>query len=115
MRISILAIISLLAFSTLSAQNTLDGQAKIVPEAEVERQSNFVNAERERLLGHFDKAIELYKKFTYDNPDVAAAWYGLARTYVSKTRPCQRAGSHRQSGGKRTRQRVVPDLFGRYL
>lgn len=68
----------------LSAQNTIGGQAITVPEAEVDRQSAFVNAERERLLGHHDKAIELYKKFTYDNPAVGAAWYGLARSYVAK-------------------------------
>ncbi len=88
MKFNLLAItfsfLSLFVAPSLCAQNTLGGQAKIVPEAEVERQSNFVNAERERLLGHFDKAIELYKKFTYDNPDVGAAWYGLARSYVSK-------------------------------
>jgi tetratricopeptide (TPR) repeat protein len=84
MRINILAIIPLFAFSSLAAQNTLDGQVKIVPEAEADRQSDFVNAERERLLGHYDKAIELYKKFTYDNPEVGAAWYGLARSYISK-------------------------------
>lgn len=87
MRISILAIISLLAFSNIRAQNTIGGQVKIVPEAEADRQSDFVNAERERLLGHYDKAIELYKKFTYDNPNVGAAWYGLARCYVSKNDP----------------------------
>lgn len=83
-------ILFLITFSfslSLSAQNTIGGQAITVPEKEVDRQSAFVNAERERLLGHFDKAIELYKKFTYDNPDVGAAWYGLARTYVSKDDP----------------------------
>ena len=77
----------LLSSGSLSAQNTLGGQAVIVPEKEVDRQSAFVNAERERLLGHYDKAIELYKKFTYDNPDISAAWFGLARTYVSKDDP----------------------------
>jgi len=87
MKISVLVIVTLFSFSTLCAQNTLDGQAKIVPEKEVERQSDFVNAERERLLGHHDKAIELYKKFTYDNPDIGAGWYGLARSYVSKNDP----------------------------
>ena len=63
-------------------QNTLDGQAKIVPEEEVDRQSAFIQAERERLLGHFEKAVDLYKKFLYDNGDNAAAWYGLARTFA---------------------------------
>lgn len=63
-----------------SAQNTIGGEAKIVPEAEVVRQSLFIDAERERLLGHYDKAVEIYKQFLYDNPGNAAAWYGLART-----------------------------------
>ncbi len=69
---------------SLSAQNTLIGKNVKVPEAEADRQSDFVNAERERLLGHYDKAVELYKKFTYDNADNGAAWYGLSRTYLAK-------------------------------
>lgn len=65
------------------AQNTIGGVVAKVPEAEVNRQSQFIDAERERLLGHFDKAVELYKQFLYDNADNGAAWYGLARTYTS--------------------------------
>jgi len=61
-------------------QNTIGGQAKIVPEAEVERQSLFVNAERERMLGKNEKATELFQKFLYDNPANDAAWYSLSRT-----------------------------------
>lgn len=89
MRITRFLIILFVSFSAsyLSAQNTLGGQAVTVPEKEADRQSAFVNAERERLLGHHDKAIELYRKFTYDNPDVGAAWYGMARSYVSKDDP----------------------------
>lgn len=77
----------LLAAAThrLPAQNTLQGRAQIVPEAEVEKQSLFVDAEKERLLGKTEKAIELYKKFLFDNPANDAAWYGLARTYYAQT------------------------------
>ncbi|TNE51973.1 MAG: tetratricopeptide repeat protein [Bacteroidetes bacterium] len=78
----LLLVIALTASASLTAQNTLDGQAKIVPEDEVNRQSAFIEAERERLLGHFEKAEVQYKKFLYDNGDNAAAWYGLARTYA---------------------------------
>lgn len=67
----------------LAGQNTIGGAAVKVPEAEVNRQSRFIDAERERLLGHFDKALEGYKQFLYENPDNGAAWYGLARTYTS--------------------------------
>jgi tetratricopeptide (TPR) repeat protein len=67
-----------------AAQNTLDGQAKIVPEAEVERQSAFVEAESARMLGKYAKAVELYKKFVYDAPRNDAAWYGLARAYTAQ-------------------------------
>jgi len=67
----------------LSAQNTIGGVKTTIPEAEVKRQSQFLVAERERLLNHNDKALELYKKFTYDNPNNDAGWYGLARTYTS--------------------------------
>ncbi|MDX1910628.1 MAG: tetratricopeptide repeat protein [Saprospiraceae bacterium] len=64
-------------------QNTIGGVKASVPEAEVKRQSQFLVAERERLLGHFDKALELYKKFTYDHPENDAGWYGLSRTHTS--------------------------------
>ncbi|MBK9337651.1 MAG: tetratricopeptide repeat protein [Lewinellaceae bacterium] len=70
----------LLATAQAYAQNTLDGQSKIVPEEAVTRQSIFIEAERERVLGHYEKAAGLYKKFLSDNADNAAAWYGLART-----------------------------------
>ncbi len=68
----------------MQAQNTIGGQAKIVPEAEADRQSAFVDAERERILGHHDKAVGLYKKFVYDNPGNSAAWYGLSRSYFAQ-------------------------------
>lgn len=67
----------------LLAQNTIGGVKTSVPEAEVKRQSQFLMAERERLLNHTDKALELYKKFTYDNPQNDAGWYGLARTHTT--------------------------------
>jgi tetratricopeptide (TPR) repeat protein len=69
--------------TVLFAQNTIGGVKTSIPEAEVKRQSQFLVAERERLLTHNDKALELYKKFTYDQPDVDAGWYGLARTYAA--------------------------------
>lgn len=75
---------ALLLVTVVQAQNTIGGQAKIVPEAEVDRQSAFVDAERERILGHLDKAVGLYKKFVYDNPDNGAAWYGLSRAYFAQ-------------------------------
>lgn len=74
----------LLPAAVLRAQNTIGGTASIVPEAEVERQTSFVAAERERLLEHWDKAIQLYQKFVYDNPNHDAAWYGLARAFAGK-------------------------------
>jgi len=83
-KLAFLILPALLLSPTLPAQNTLGGEAKIVPEAEVNRQSAFVDAERERLLGHHDRAIELYKKFTSDTPDNGAGWYGFARSYFAK-------------------------------
>ncbi len=65
------------------AQNTIGGVKTSIPEAEVDRQSLFLMAERERLLNHNDKALERYKKFTYDNPNIDAGWYGLARTHAA--------------------------------
>ncbi len=82
-RLALPALCFLWAFCpVVSGQNTLDGVAKIVPESEVNRQSLFIEAEGERLLGHFEKAVAKYKEFLYDNGENAAAWYGLARTYA---------------------------------
>ena len=67
----------------LFSQNTIGGTKVSVPEAEVDRESEFLMAERERLLNHNDKALDRYKKFTYDNPKIDAGWYGLARTYAA--------------------------------
>ncbi len=66
------------------AQNTIGGVKTTVPEAEVKRQGQFIEAERERLLEHYDKATELYKAFLYENESNATAWYGLARTYMAQ-------------------------------
>ncbi len=62
------------------AQNTFQGQAKRIPESEVNRQSAFVEAERERLLGHYEKAAQSYRKFLEENESESAAWYALARS-----------------------------------
>jgi tetratricopeptide (TPR) repeat protein len=67
----------------MSAQNTIGGKKSSVPEEEVKRQSAFLSAESLRLLGKYDKAVEAYKTFTYDNPDIDAGWYGLSRSYTA--------------------------------
>jgi tetratricopeptide (TPR) repeat protein len=67
----------------LHAQNTIDGKKVTVPEKELDRQSAFLDAERERVLEHNDKAAEAYKNFLNDNPTNDAAWYGLARTQLA--------------------------------
>lgn len=81
---NIVFLICLFGSSCLFAQNTIGGNKVTVPEAEVARQSAFLEAEKERLLAHYDKAIERYEKFLYDNPETDAAWYGLARSYAAK-------------------------------
>lgn len=80
--VAVWAVLSLPA-PTLLAQNTIGGVNTTIPEAEVKRQSQFLTAERERLLNHHEKALELYKKFTYDNPGIDAGWYGLARCHLA--------------------------------
>lgn len=80
-------ILGLLYSVVLNAQNTIGGAKTLIPEEEVIRQSKFLDAERERLLGHWDNAVEQYKRFTYDNPGNDAGWYGLARTYSAKNDP----------------------------
>lgn len=81
---NIVLLICLFGSSCLFAQNTIGGNKVTVPEAEVARQSAFLEAEKERLLAHYDKAIERYQKFLYDNPETDAAWYGLGRSYAAR-------------------------------
>jgi tetratricopeptide (TPR) repeat protein len=69
--------------TVLHAQNTIGGVKVTVPEAEVKRQSQFLDAERERLLGRWEKAIDAYKAIVFDYPENDAAWYGLARSYAA--------------------------------
>ncbi len=69
--------------STLEAQNTYDGVVKRIPEEEVTRQSAFLSAEKQRLLGNQEKAVKAFKDFLYDNPTNDAGWYGLARSYTA--------------------------------
>jgi tetratricopeptide (TPR) repeat protein len=72
------------SIAKLMAQNTLDGVKKEVPQEELLRQSAFLDAEKARMLGQTDEAIELYRKFLYKNESADAAWYGLARCYADK-------------------------------
>lgn len=79
-----LVLLTLCISTFISAQNTIGGVKTTVPESEVKRQSAFLNAEREFLLGRWDKALEAYKAFLFENPEYDAAWYGLSRTYAAK-------------------------------
>lgn len=78
-----LFLIVLCVASNIYAQNTIGGVKTSVPESEVKRQSAFLNAEKERLLGRWDKALEAYKTFLFENDTYDAAWYGLSRTYAA--------------------------------
>ncbi|MBL7828560.1 MAG: tetratricopeptide repeat protein [Saprospiraceae bacterium] len=79
-----LCLFFLLCFAgSIYAQNTIGGVKVLVPEAEVKRQSQFLDAEKERLLAHWDKAISGYKAIVFEYPDNDAAWYGLARSYAA--------------------------------
>lgn len=52
-----------------------------VTESQVQRQQIFIEANREKLLGNYDKAIEAYKNVIKDDPRNHAAAYELARIY----------------------------------
>jgi tetratricopeptide (TPR) repeat protein len=65
----------------LYTQNTTDGVAVVVKQAEMEIQSAFIEADKHLLIGNYKKAIETYSKFTYDNPDIDAGWFNLAKAY----------------------------------
>ena len=81
LKIIFVSLLVLRIATDMLGQNTIGGIKTSVPESEVKRQSAFLTAERERILAHWDKALEAYKTFLFENPDYDAAWYGLARTY----------------------------------
>ena len=68
----------------VQAQNTIGGVKKEVSQEEVMRQTAFLDAEKERMLGKYDQAIAAYRNFLYDNETNDAGWYGLARCYFEK-------------------------------
>jgi tetratricopeptide (TPR) repeat protein len=72
-----------LTWGGISAQNTIGGLQQEVPEAELDRQNKFLNAEAKRMLGKHDEAVDAYKKFLYENEKNGAAWYGLSRSYTA--------------------------------
>lgn len=52
-----------------------------VTEAQIQRQQIFIEANREKLLGNYDKAVESYLKVLKDDPRNHAAAYELARIH----------------------------------
>lgn len=52
-----------------------------VTESQVQRQQIFIEANKDKLLGNYDKAIEAYKNVLKDDPRNHAAAYELARIY----------------------------------
>ncbi|MDX2134194.1 MAG: tetratricopeptide repeat protein [Saprospiraceae bacterium] len=79
----ILAILFLVS-TRIPAQNTLEGKLVQVPEKEVNRQSAFVDAERERILGRFASAEKLLQAFLLDNPQHGAAWHSLSKVQAAQ-------------------------------
>ncbi len=93
----IILLYSIFYSAALFSQNTIGGKVVTVPEAEVIRQSAFLDAERERLLGNHEKAIQLYKAFLLESPTNDAGWYGLARSQAMQKDDVNALGSARKA------------------
>lgn len=73
-------LLALLLAGSLCAQTT---------EAEATQQRQFIEANRERLLGNNDKAIGLYTQILKDDAGNAAAAFELGRLYYAKEEPIE--------------------------
>lgn len=72
----------LLAILLLTGASTqLPAQQKRVSAKEVEKEERFIDANREHLLGNYDKAIPLYEEILKEDADNHAVAYELARIY----------------------------------
>lgn len=74
MRYTLAILFAELAFNFAIAQER-------ITETQVERQQTFIEANREKLLGNYDRAITLYGGVLKDDPRNHAAAYELARIY----------------------------------
>lgn len=63
---------------------SLTAQQVRVSEEEVEMQTRFIDANRERILGNYDKAIPIYEEILKKDEDNHAAAYELARAYMAQ-------------------------------
>lgn len=58
----------------------------LITHAQEEPQELYYDASKEKVLGNFDKAIELYKQYLDKKPDDAAALYELGSIYFKQNR-----------------------------
>ncbi len=91
--------VALFLISTrIAAQNTLEGKLVQVPEKEVNRQSAFVDAERERIVGRYGASEKLLQAFLLDNPQHGAAWHSLSRVQAAQQQTGSALESIRKAG-----------------
>lgn len=80
MRIVGILSILILAFSSLQAQEDA------IREADIKLQSDFIEANREKLLGNYEKAADAYKAILKKNREKPAVHYELARVLAKLER-----------------------------
>lgn len=61
------------------------GWAQVITEEELATQQTFIEAGREKVLGHDEKAIELYRQVLERDSRNAAASFEIGRIYLSKS------------------------------
>lgn len=67
----------------LVGSNTLWAQEKVT-ESEVQVQKAFIEAQKQKLLGNYDKALEIYEEIWRDHTDISALAFEIARVYVEQ-------------------------------
>lgn len=63
--------------------NTGFAQTTQTSEADVQAESTFIEATRNKMIGRFDLAIDQYKEILKKQPENHVIWYELANAYVS--------------------------------
>jgi tetratricopeptide (TPR) repeat protein len=66
-------------FSHAQQTNVIGATAQRFPEAEMDEQSRYIDANQKYLLGDYDKAKAIVTKFIYDHPENDGAYFLLAR------------------------------------
>ena len=66
-------------------------------EADVQAESTFIEATRNKMIGRFDLAIDQYKEILKKQPGNDVIWYELANAYLMTKKPTEALDAIKQS------------------